>query len=79
MLDISGNEAVTNLSALLLMPALPPPPGIKSDFDTPPTNHLLISVLNGLFLGLALFFLIIRVYTRSTLPEGHRISWDDGT
>ncbi|KAH8722737.1 hypothetical protein GQ44DRAFT_828824 [Phaeosphaeriaceae sp. PMI808] len=71
--------ALPDPSVLYRMPAMPPPTGIKSSFNTPVTNASTIRILDGLFLGLATIFVLVRIYIRRSLPQGSRIGWDDAT
>ncbi|KAF2642016.1 hypothetical protein P280DRAFT_468490 [Massarina eburnea CBS 473.64] len=78
MYGLSNRQDGHNVPSLLLMPAMPPPPGEKANFNNPPTNAHIIGVLNGLFVGLAIAFLAVRTYTRRSFPKGQGLSWDDG-
>jgi hypothetical protein len=50
--------------ALEHIPALPPPPGVQSDFDSPETREGLARIVVGLTYGLMVIFLTMRIYTR---------------
>ncbi|KAF2812747.1 uncharacterized protein BDZ99DRAFT_474862 [Mytilinidion resinicola] len=60
------------------VPAMPPPPGIKSNFEHPDTNAPWIRVLNSIFAHLAFVLVAIRLYPRTTMPRSQRLEWDDG-
>ncbi|KAF2444071.1 hypothetical protein P171DRAFT_25331 [Karstenula rhodostoma CBS 690.94] len=64
-------------SSMFLIPAMPPPPGTQSNFTDPETNATTIRILNGLFLGLAFVLLLVRLFIRTTLPQNHKLGWDD--
>ncbi|KAI0521860.1 hypothetical protein F5B22DRAFT_506582 [Xylaria bambusicola] len=51
-------------SLLDQIPALPPPPGVKSDFNHPETREELARIVVGLTYGLMLIFLALRIYAR---------------
>jgi hypothetical protein len=51
-------------SLLDQIPALPPPPGVQSNFDSPITREGLGRILVALTYGLMLAFLVLRIYTR---------------
>jgi hypothetical protein len=51
-------------SLLDQIPALPPPPGVQSDFDSPETREGLGRIIVGLTYALMLIFLGLRIYTR---------------
>ncbi|KAI1150710.1 hypothetical protein F4825DRAFT_452225 [Nemania diffusa] len=54
----------TDWSLLDQIPALPPPPGVQSNFDSPETREDLAKIVVGLTYGLMLVFLAMRIYTR---------------
>jgi hypothetical protein len=66
--DISPN-------VLAQLPALPPPLGVKSNFDNPPNHDASLIVTNTFFLAAMLSVVTIRIYTRSVII--HEIGWDD--
>ncbi|KAI1126740.1 hypothetical protein F5Y10DRAFT_244236 [Nemania abortiva] len=51
-------------SLLSQIPALPPPPGVESNFDNPETRADLAKIVVSLTYGLMLVFLAMRIYTR---------------
>lgn len=51
-------------SALEHIPALPPPPGVQSNFENPETREGLAKIIVSLTYGLMLIFLAMRIYTR---------------
>ncbi|KAI8944743.1 hypothetical protein F4801DRAFT_570613 [Xylaria longipes] len=54
----------TDWSLLEQIPALPPPPGVQSNFDNPETREGLAKIVVGLTYGLMVIFLALRIYTR---------------
>ena len=64
-------------SVLAQIPAGLPPPGVIPDFNGPnPLSYTILGVAST-FVGLTLFFLGIRTYTKTTILR--RWTWDDGT
>ncbi|TRX88040.1 hypothetical protein FHL15_011042 [Xylaria flabelliformis] len=57
-------ESHTDWSLLEQIPALPPPPGVQSNFDNPQTREGPARIVVGLTYGLMLIFLALRIYTR---------------
>ncbi|KAI0544893.1 hypothetical protein F4679DRAFT_589002 [Xylaria curta] len=57
-------ESHTDWSLLEQIPALPPPPGVQSNFDNPETREGPARIVVGLTYGLMLIFLALRIYTR---------------
>ncbi|KAI1419573.1 hypothetical protein F5Y12DRAFT_231815 [Xylaria sp. FL1777] len=57
-------ETDTDWSLLEHIPALPPPPGVQSDFDHPKTREEEAKIVVGLTYALMLLFLTLRIYTR---------------
>ncbi|KAI3326822.1 hypothetical protein HD806DRAFT_488300 [Xylariaceae sp. AK1471] len=57
-------ESDTTWSHLDRVPALPPPPGVQSNFESPETRDGLGRIFVGLTYGLMLVFLALRIYTR---------------
>lgn len=51
-------------SLLEQIPALKPPTGVESDFNSPETREGLAKIVVGLTYGLMLVFLALRIYTR---------------
>lgn len=62
-------------SALQNIPALPPPPGVKSNFDNPVTRDAALIEANAVFIALMLLLLAIRVYSKARIT--HTLWWDD--
>ncbi|KAF1948955.1 hypothetical protein CC80DRAFT_497863 [Byssothecium circinans] len=59
------------------IPVMPPPKGMKSNFDNPATNATSTLIVNWIFTPLALIATLIRLYTRTTLSRDQRLGWDD--
>ncbi|TGJ77551.1 hypothetical protein E0Z10_g10720 [Xylaria hypoxylon] len=57
-------ESDVDLSLLAQIPALPPPSGVKSNFDNPESREQLAKIVVGLTYGLMLVFLALRIYAR---------------
>ncbi|KAI1748061.1 hypothetical protein F4782DRAFT_386685 [Xylaria castorea] len=57
-------ESYTDWSLLEQIPALPPPPGVQSNFDNPETREDSAKIVVVLTYGLMLIFLALRIYTR---------------
>lgn len=57
------------------IPALPPPPGITPNFDSPSSIGKAIIIFNVVFLTLMLGFVTMRIYTRGILLGS--LYWDD--
>ena len=57
-------------------PIAPPPPGVQSNFDHPNMTkvHLMEATI-AVTLGLAIFFLMARLYTRIVMVRN--FGWDD--
>ncbi|KAI1293943.1 hypothetical protein F5Y03DRAFT_326887 [Xylaria venustula] len=53
-------------SLLEQIPALPPPPGVQSDFQHPRSREALGKIVVGLTYGLMVIFLALRIYARYT-------------
>ncbi|KAL8979144.1 MAG: hypothetical protein Q9205_005450 [Flavoplaca limonia] len=74
---MSTDPILLDDSALAQTPAKPPPPGVIPDFNGPnPLSYTILGVAST-FVGLTLFFLGIRTYTKSTILR--RWTWDDVT
>lgn len=56
-------------SRLDQIPALPPPPGVQSNFDNPETREELARIVVGLTYGLMLVFLALRIYARVSITN----------
>ena len=56
-------------------PAMPPPPGVESNFDNPPSLALDIIVVNAVFLSLMAIAVGIRLYVRVLIANAP--GWDD--
>lgn len=63
--------------AVLQLPALPPPPGITSNFTSPKDRGPILIIVNGILLGLMVIFLAIRFYTKFCIVR--KVFWDDLT
>ncbi|KAF2962958.1 hypothetical protein GQX73_g10617 [Xylaria multiplex] len=59
---MAGSDA--DWSLLERIPALPPPPGVESNFHDPETREGLARIVVGLTYGLMLVFLALRIYAR---------------
>ncbi|KAI1274071.1 hypothetical protein F5Y07DRAFT_224218 [Xylaria sp. FL0933] len=59
---MAGSDA--DWAQLEQIPALPPPPGVQSDFDHPETREELAKIVAGLTYALMLVFLTLRIYAR---------------
>lgn len=57
------------------MPALPPPPGEKSNFVDPVYDGNRFVVVNVVFLFISFMSVVIRLWTRTFIARGYR--WDD--
>ncbi|KAI5457524.1 hypothetical protein BGZ63DRAFT_408258 [Mariannaea sp. PMI_226] len=58
-------------------PAMPPPPGVTSDFDRWTTQQSILIAVYSVTFGLATILLIIRIYTVLRILK--RFGLDDGT
>lgn len=56
-------------------PAMPPPPGVESKFDNPPSLALHLIVVNAVFLPLMAIAVGIRLYVRVFIAKAP--GWDD--
>ena len=56
-------------------PALPPPPGVKSNFDNPVTQDAALIKVNAVFIALMLPMIVIRIYSKAFIS--HTLWWDD--
>ncbi|KAI8633623.1 hypothetical protein F5Y19DRAFT_470864 [Xylariaceae sp. FL1651] len=59
----------TDRNKLEQLPALPPPDGVQSNFDSPDTREGLGRIFLGLTYGLMLVFLALRIYTRLSITR----------
>ena len=60
------------------LPALPPPPGVKSQFDHPSDTMVTpLTIVNAIFVSLAFLAVVVRVGTRSFISR-QTLGWDDG-
>ncbi|KAI2630125.1 hypothetical protein GGS21DRAFT_492237 [Xylaria nigripes] len=57
-------ESNSDWSLLEQIPALPPPPGVHSDFNTTETRAEVANIIVSLTYALMFFFLAVRIYTR---------------
>ncbi|KAI4270032.1 MAG: hypothetical protein LQ337_006936 [Flavoplaca oasis] len=74
---MSADPTLLDDSVLAQMPAGLPPPGVIPDFDGPnPLSYTILGVATT-FVGLTLFFLGIRMYTKTKILR--RWTWDDAT
>ena len=62
---------------LLDQPMLPPPPGVKSNFDRPATRIPSYNVIIIIPLVLASLLVFLRIYTRAWISKS--LGWDDYT
>ena len=56
-------------------PAIPPPPGVVSNFIDPKTLQPSLIAVNATFLSLMLIAVVIRLYSRGVIV--HAVGWDD--
>lgn len=47
------------------IPALPPPFGVKSDFDTPPSQREVLVIVNSICIFLMLIYSALQVYAKT--------------
>ena len=59
------------------MPVLPPPPGVKSNFDHPKTNERPLRIVLITFSCFATVAVLIKIYTRKMISQ-QKWGWDDG-
>ena len=57
------------------IPALPPPPGVVSNFVNPPTLGPTLIAINAVFLPLTMIAVTIRIYVKGHIIRA--IGWDD--
>ncbi|KAI9375556.1 hypothetical protein BJX61DRAFT_549254 [Aspergillus egyptiacus] len=62
---------------LELQPAVPPPPGVESNFDDPPSRQPAIIAMLAVFVSLMLLAVLVRVYARARILKSW--GWDDTT
>ena len=62
---------------LLDQPMLPPPPGVKSNFERPVTRIPSYNAIIIIPLILASLFVVLRIYTRAWISKS--LGWDDYT
>lgn len=62
-------------SVFASIPAIPPPPGIKSNFDNPRTLKSSFVAVNATFLSLMVIVVAIRTYSRGVIARA--MGWDD--
>ncbi|KAF2875744.1 hypothetical protein BDV95DRAFT_562487 [Massariosphaeria phaeospora] len=59
------------------IPALPPPPGVNSEFDNPTDTMVKpLKLVNLVFVSLATITVAVRLVTRKFISH-QRLSWDD--
>lgn len=58
-----------------IVPAKPPPPGVKSNFINPQSRQPEMIAINAILLTIATLFLLMRLWTRSFITRS--IGWDD--
>lgn len=58
------------------LPASPPPVGVLSNFDSPPTRNTETYVGMGICIGITMVFVALRVYVKLVIT--HMWGWDDG-
>lgn len=62
---------------LAQLPALPPPPGVKSQFDNPTDTMVKpLTIANALFVSLAFVTVVVRVISRRFISR-QGLKWDD--
>lgn len=57
------------------IPAIPPPPGVVSNFNNPKTLAPSLIAVNATFLSLMLIAVSIRIYSRGFIVRA--LGWDD--
>lgn len=77
-----NTQGLSNLSDEVLQqlaktPLAQPPPGIKPNFDDPPTRAAMQLWVTSVFLAITMLFYINRLYVKMALMKSW--SWDDGT
>jgi hypothetical protein len=56
-------------------PAMPPPPGFKTNFVDPPSQQPAIIAMSAVFISLMLLAVSVRAYTRTLILKSW--GWDD--
>jgi hypothetical protein len=64
-------------SVLANIPAMPPPPGVKSNFDHPETDSQIFIIVSSIFTAIPVIAVIMRIFSRSVLSS-QKLWWDDG-
>ena len=59
------------------IPAMRPPPGVKSNFVNPETSATSLLVINWAFTSLAVLMVFLRVFTRGSFKREQGLGWDD--
>ena len=60
---------------LATIPALPPPPGVVSNFENPPSEATSIITVTAVFLAFMLAMVMMRIYTKGWIIRS--LGWDD--
>lgn len=76
MVSLSSTKPNGTLK-LWTIPAIPPPPGVISNFDDPHSLGTSPVVVHTAFLGLNLRAVAVRLYTKKVV-QGRRYDWSDG-
>lgn len=56
-------------------PAMPPPPGLETNFVDPPSRQPAIIAMSAVFVSLMLLVVSVRTYTRTRILKSW--GWDD--
>ncbi|KAL2291411.1 hypothetical protein FJTKL_12815 [Diaporthe vaccinii] len=65
------------LNPLVHYPAATPPAGVTSNFVDPPLKGREIAILDGVFTGLMLLAVLVRIFVRARITK--QWGWDDLT
>lgn len=72
------SDANPDLAALMAnMPVMPPPKGVKSNFDNPQTDGSVLIIVGTIFTILPFLAVVLRLYVRKVISS-QQIWWDDG-
>jgi len=71
--SMAGNR--TEFTAYVNVPALTPPPGVNPNFTNPERQTFRFNVSGAVLLGIMVFFLCSRLYTKCFIRR--KATWDD--